>query len=114
MESEKLSFVRVCAEYEFAGWELAELVERGEVTAQVDEGGGMWFETDEILRFFRESHYLISLVVASRICNRAISTLRQQVGKGQLRGKKIGLPRGMWVTTLVNVETYMQEFSRNI
>jgi len=114
MESEKLSFVRVCAEYEFAEWELAELVERGEIAAVVDEGGGMWFESAEILRYLRENHYLISLVVASRICNRATSTLRQQIYKGHLHGKKIGLPRGIWVTTLANLENYMDDYSRNV
>ncbi len=112
METEKLSFEQVCAEYEFAAWELAELVERGEIAVTHEGAGGMWFESGEILRYLRETHYFISLAVASRICNRSPSNLRHQVGKRQLRGKKVGLPRGVWVTTLKDLEKYMEEFSR--
>ncbi len=114
MENERLTFEQVCERYEFADWELTRLVEQKVIHSQTDAKGEIWFESDEIFRFLRETHYLISVVVASRICKRAANTLRLQLGKGLLVGKKIGLPRGMWVMTLADLEAYMEKYSRNV
>ena len=112
MENDQLTFEQVCEQYEFVDWELAKLVEKGEIVIEEDKEGEQWFKNDEILRYLRKDDYFISLIVASRICNRTKSNLRHQVRNQKLRGKKMGKPRGIWVTTLPDLENYMEEFSR--
>lgn len=111
MENERLIFEQVCKQYEFAAWELAELVERGDIHIVEDAQGKQWFEITEIERFFLETPYLISMVVAEFFSKRSGQTLRQQARIGKLKAKKVG---GGWFTTLKVLNEYLEQYSRNV
>lgn len=111
METEKLSFEQVCAEYEFAEWELTELVERGEIAATLDGEGGMYFELDEILRFYRVTPtHFFSFRVAQRIYGKTAKNFKQQASKGVLRAKKIS---DRWAVNAQQMDDYMENHAHS-
>ena len=111
MKTGLLSFERVCTEYEFAAWELAELVERGEIAATLDGEGGMWFESAEIIRFIRDNpDRLFSFEIAEKIYHRASKTLRHQAAANRLRAKKIGK---VWAVSTAAMNEYMEKHARS-
>lgn len=114
MENERLTFEQVCERYEFADWELAALVEQGEIEVEKEKEkeGIQLFSPDEIIRFLRVTPcHVFSLDVAARICGKSASTLKQQARKGHLRSKKIG---DRWATNVQNLEAYIKLYGRRV
>ncbi len=109
MENERLTFEQVCGQYEFAAWELTELVERGEIAgAMIDDEH--WFSHDEILRFFRATPcHFFSLDVAAQIYGKSPSTLKQQSKKGVLQAKKISK---RWAVNAQKMDEYIKNYGR--
>lgn len=111
MENERLTFEQVCEQYEFAAWELAELVGRGDIHTEVEEGM-QWFEPEEIMRFFYATPYhFFSLDVAGRICGKSASNLKQQAGKGALQAKKISK---RWAVNAEKLDEYIRNYARGL
>lgn len=111
MKTKNLSFEQVCEQYEFAVWELAELVEQGEIAGEMTNDGQR-FSHDEILRFFRATPcHMFSLKVANHIYGKDEKTLRRQAKLGKLRGKRISY---VWATNATSMDEYMAKYARNV
>lgn len=110
MENERLTFEQVCEQYEFADWELAELVEQGKIQATQDQEGKMWFSLNAIVRFFRATPcHFFSLEVAGRVYGKAPRNLKQQAKKGVLQAKKIS---DRWAVNAQRMDNYMENHAR--
>ncbi len=105
MENERLTFEQVCERYEFADWELAKLVEQGEIMSNDEQ-----FTPNEILRFLRANpKQFFSFAVASLIYGKDENTIRFQANAGKIRGKKIA---SVWATNAEAMDEYMQKYAR--
>ena len=107
----RLSFEQVCEDYEFADWELNELVAAGAIAAERDAEGAVWFDSAEIIRVFRATPgHFFSFKIASRIYGKSEKTLRRQAMLKRLRGKKISYA---WATNAESMDRYMAKYARN-
>ena len=112
MENERLTFEQVCEQYEFADWELAELLEQGAICVATDEAGKHWFEVAEIIRFIRETpNRVFSFPLAEKVYRRSRKTLRHQAAEKKLKAKRVGK---VWTVTSVEMAEYIEKYSRNI
>lgn len=112
MKNERLTFEQVCERYEFADWELAELVEQGKIEVEKEKEGRQLFSSDEIVRFFRVTPcHIFSFRVASYIYGKDEKTLRHQAKLRKLRAKKIAYA---WATNAESMDEYISKYARNV